>query len=370
MSNFEYYVLDDIDVQDAQYNLIFGERSNGKTSAVLVRILENWINKGQKGAYIRRTDDQIKASKAQEVWTSIWAERDLVRKLSQGKWDQVVYRSRKFYLARYDDEKDKIIRDIEPFCYAFALNVAESYKSTSYPDVTTVCFDEFITRDVYIADEFIAFTSMISTIIRQRDNVKIYMLGNTVNKYCPYFDEMGLHRVEDMKQGDIHTYDVGEDTGLKVAVEFCGSSPVGKKSDKFFAFDNPKLRMVTTGVWELPMYPHLPVPYKRNDVEAIFFINFRGKILQGNCVIKDELAFIYLHPKTTEIRDEDHVVYSLEYNPRHNHATDPLGPTWNRMMDFVKTMIIRDRVYFVDNTVGELFRNYMHLASQQHVTNL
>ena len=36
------------------------------------------------------------------------------------------------------------------------------------------------------------FMNVLSTIIRDRENIKIFMLGNTVNKYCPYFDEMGL----------------------------------------------------------------------------------------------------------------------------------------------------------------------------------
>ena len=58
-----------------------------------------------------------------------------------------------------------------------------------------ILFDEFITRSMYLPDEFVIFTNVLSTIIRDRNNVKIFMCGNTVNKYCPYYKEMGLNNV-------------------------------------------------------------------------------------------------------------------------------------------------------------------------------
>jgi hypothetical protein len=77
------------------------------------------------------------------------------------------------------------------------------------------------------------------------------MLANTVNRYCPYFKEMGLKDVEQMPQGEIYVYTYGN-KDLTVAVEYC--DPVlatNKVASKFFAFDNPQLEMITTGAWEL-----------------------------------------------------------------------------------------------------------------------
>ena len=53
----------------------------------------------------------------------------------------------------------------------------EHDKSNSYPSINTVIFDEFLTRRFYVPDEFILFMNVLSTIIRLRDNVKIFMLG-------------------------------------------------------------------------------------------------------------------------------------------------------------------------------------------------
>ena len=135
----------------------------------------------------------------------------------------------------------------------------EHDKSTSYPDVTTVIFDEFLTRQSYLPDEFILFQNVLSTIIRGRRDVTIFMLGNTVNKWSPYFAEMGLKHVKEMEVGSIDVYTYG-DSELTVAVEFTGSRHSSKASDVYFAFDNPRLNMITgsEGSWEMAIYPHCP----------------------------------------------------------------------------------------------------------------
>src|SRR5699024_5250425 len=123
----------------------------------------------------------------------------------------------------------------------------EHDKSTAYPKVKTIFFDEFLTRQYYLPDEFVTFMNVVSTIVRQRDDVIIFMCGNTVNQYCPYFTEMGLTHVKEMNKGVIEVYKYGE-SRLKVAVEYADSiSKSGKPSDVYFAFDNPNLQMITGG---------------------------------------------------------------------------------------------------------------------------
>ncbi|MFV3037454.1 phage DNA encapsidation protein, partial [Klebsiella pneumoniae] len=95
-------------------------------------------------------------------------------------------------------------------------------KSTSFPDIDLIIFDEFLTNRLYLNDEFILFMNTVSTIVRRREDVKIYMLGNTVNKYCPYFAEMGLEHIPKMTQGTIDVYAYGN-SDLTVAVEYCKS---------------------------------------------------------------------------------------------------------------------------------------------------
>ena len=117
-----------------------------------------------------------------------------VLKLSKGEWTGVYYYGSRWFLCRFEDGKR--ICDETPFAYGFALTSMEHDKSTAYPNITTICFDEFISRNAYLPDEFVLFMNVISTIVRQRKDTKIFMLGNTVNKYCPYFDEMGIKHLK------------------------------------------------------------------------------------------------------------------------------------------------------------------------------
>ena len=100
----------------------------------------------------------------------------------------------------------------------YAISTAETTKGTDPGEVAMILFDEFITRQFYIANEFIKFQNLLSSIIRDRPNVQIYMLANTVSKHCPYFRDMGLYRISQQEQGTIDVYTMGK-SGTKIAVE-------------------------------------------------------------------------------------------------------------------------------------------------------
>lgn len=352
----KYYSLKRIKEIHAQYNMIVGERSNGKTFALLDEILQNYFKDHKQGAIVRRWQDDFKGKRAPAMFAPMVSER-LVYKYSGGQWDRIDYRSGCWYPARYDEQTDTIVRGDEPIAYAFSLSSMEHDKSTSYPNITTILFDEFLTRGYYLVDEFVLFMNVVSTIVRQRTDVTIYMLGNTVNWTCPYFTEMGIKHIRDMKQGSIDVYEYGE-SGLKVAVEYCKSIADSKKSNVYFAFDNPRLKMITSGVWELDIYPHLPVKYSNKEIKGIFFICFEGDTLQCEVVQHNGHGFIYIHRKTTPIHDYDHdIIYSLSNDYRMNHYQSLIRPR-DRISQTIAFLVKQNKVYYQDNEIGEIVRNY------------
>ena len=181
----KYYSTSRIDKKDATYNVIFGERSNGKTYALLEKSLKKYFKDGSQMAYVRRWQNDITGRRGSQLYGGI-NDNGVVKKLSGGAFAGVHYYAGKWYLCNYDDNGKVIYGDNDIIAYAFSLTDNEHNKSTSYPKVETVVFDEFLTSGQYLYDEFVLFMNSISTIVRRRTNVKIYMLGNTVNKFCPY----------------------------------------------------------------------------------------------------------------------------------------------------------------------------------------
>jgi Podovirus DNA encapsidation protein (Gp16). len=354
----DWYNYDHIDERKCQYNVIFGERSNGKTYGALKKILENYVTKKEKGAYIRRYKEDYRGKRGEALFESI--EKDqVISELTNGKYDGVKYLSGRWYLSKYDEKSNKKIPSEDPFCYGFAISDVEHDKSTSYPDVTTIVFDEFLTRGCYLPNEFVMFMNTLSTIIRHRNNVVIYMLGNTVNRFSPYFIEMGLTHVQEMEQGQIDVYSYG-DSKLKVAVEYCASpKKEGKKSDVYFAFDNPSLELITGGAWEIALYPHCPCDYEKQDVKFSFFMIFNDSVLQGDIVILKNNNFIYFHRKTTPIQKPDKdLIFSIEYDPRLNYVRN-MSKSNLKIVHRVRDYFKNDKIFYQDNEVGEVVRNYL-----------
>lgn len=354
--NYKYYSLKNILSKNAQYNMIIGERSNGKTYSCLKYGLEQYVKTGKTMCVIRRWKEDFRGKRGQHLFDAL-IENNIISKLTKNQWDTVQYYNGQWWLALYDSETDSYIKDSRPFCFGFSLSDVEHDKSISYPTVTTVIFDEFLTRGYYLVDEFIVFMNVLSSIIRQRTDVTIFMLGNTVNKYCPYFSEMGLSHIKNQQQGTIDVYNYGS-SGLKVAVEYCATNKKSKPSDIYFAFDNPSLEMIKSGVWEIGIYPHLPFKYKSTDIMFTFFIVFET-VIQCEVIYKNNDLFVYCHLKTTPLQNNStDIIYRLEASPTPN-----IRQGFIKAVDNIDRKILQlykgNKFFYQNNDIGEVVNNYI-----------
>ena len=322
----KYYSLKKILKHEATYNVIIGERSNGKTFAVHEHAAKVFWETGGQLAVIRRWQDDYTGKRGSTMFDGI-VNAGVISRITNGEWTGIYYFSSRWFFCRYEDGK-RITMET-PFAFGFAI-------------------------------------TSLSTIIRQRDDVKIFMLGNTVNKYCPYFKEMGLKHVDTMKQGDIDIYRYS-DTRLLVAVEYCKpNGSAGKPSDFYFAFDNPKLNMITGGAWEIDVYPHCPCKYRPADIMFTYFIDFNGSLLQCEVVSSPEGYFTFIHEKTTPLKgnengkdDNKDLIFSLTQwshcRYRRMNIMKPEDELGNKIAWFFK----HNRVFYQDNEVGEIVANYL-----------
>lgn len=361
-----YYNIDKLLRTGGRYLICFGERSNGKTFQALMYGLKQYLKYGNKVAILRRFREDFKGKRGGAYWDNLMFDgngKNHIKELTKGKYTKVTYYAGKWFLAYYDEDLQKDITEPEPFAYAFALTEMEHEKGNTY-QIGTIIFDEFMTRNSYLPDEFVTTMNVISTLVRSRTElngqmIRVIMCANTVSQYCPYFDEMGLKHVRQMKKGDIDIYNYGE-SGLKVAVEYCDSPNIsGKPSDVYFAFDNPKLKMITSGAWELDIYPHLKEGHKEHDIVFSYFIIFNDNVLQCDVVMKQNSTYTFIHPKTTPIKNEDKdIIFTTESNTQINYMGKLTRPI-NKASRKLYWYFAADKVFYANNEVGEIVAHYL-----------
>ena len=349
---------------NAQYYVVWGERSNGKTFAVCEYAIDKYFATGEQFGLIRRLDENFKGKFGAQMFDNFLfnpIRGNIIEQKSKGRFNSVKYVSRKWYFVKRDENGNIEESDSEPFAYAFALTNEEKYKSLAFPKITTILNDEFISMSGgYLTDEFMLFTSVLSTIIRNRDNVKIFLCANALPSYNPYIIEMGLTRFKKMEEGKIDVYHYGN-SKLTVAVERTDTAKKtkGKKSDDYFAFDNPRLKMVTEGEFAFNLYPHAPFRWLPKEIKFIYFIVFDGEIFQCEIIHHGKDWITFIHEKTTPIKDEDKaLIYSQEHSAGKNRSRTILRPA-NQLQNAVARFFAIEKVFYQDNRVGEQINQYL-----------
>ena len=94
----KFYNLKPILKRNATYNVIIGERSNGKTFACLVYALKKYFETGEQFAYVRRWSTDVKPMRLNELFAAVVSSGTL-NKLSEGKYQTIIFKTGRFYLA-------------------------------------------------------------------------------------------------------------------------------------------------------------------------------------------------------------------------------------------------------------------------------
>lgn len=362
-----YYSRDAIDKTGAAYRLIIGQRSNGKTYSVLKTIIEQYFTEGKRSAYIRRYAEEIMPKNLQLLFSQD-SLLQLIKELSGGEYNGTFYRANCFYMAHYDEDGKIDHKDTVPFCVTRSINTWETTKGQDAGELHLICFDEFMTRSGYLSDEFVKFCNLLSSLIRDRKDAVIYMLANSVNKYSPYFEEMGLADVDKMEQGEIRVYSY-EGSDLTVAVEYCAAVEATKKTaSKYFAFENAQLKMITSGAWEIKNYARAPYKIADSDIFKTFYIKFGEQLIAGEIILRSPDLFILFRRQTKDIEIGEYTpYYSTDFNTSVCHVRY-LKDCPTDLHKLIKDLILKNSMCFANNEVGEIIRNW--LQEEQNIIGL
>lgn len=251
-----HYNLEKIDKIGARFNIIYGERSNGKSYQVKhKKAVEKYIKTGRRFILLRRLREEITSEKIEQYFQDVD-----INKLTNGKYNYISLYRKNLYLSIYDNETGKIKR-CEKMGYVIALSTEQNYAGASYLDVDDIIFEEFMSRSVYLPNESNKLMNLYATVDRKRLTTRLWLVGNSISRVCPYINDWGLHQlISQQKQGTILVKEikdiVNEDNTIKIAIEYCQST--GQTSGTIGTNAN----MINTGAWETKPQPHLPKSYK------------------------------------------------------------------------------------------------------------
>ena len=222
-----HYNIDRITKENANYNLIYGEKSNGKSYQVKhKKAVEHYLETGKRFILLRRWGDDI---------STLWVEQyfaDIdVEKLTNNKYNCITCYRKVLYLSIFNTVTLKTERH-EKIGYVMALNTEQHMSSASFLDVDTIIFEEFMERGSYIKNEPSRLEIFYNTVDRRRGEVKLWLIGNSISKVCPYIYAWGLDDIfRKLKQGEIATKTIkNENNEVKIAIEYCLNSK-GRKTD-------------------------------------------------------------------------------------------------------------------------------------------
>ena len=255
----------------------------------------------------------------------------------------VTYSSRQFRFLGGESKKKSSV-----FCDCFSLSAWERQKGADRGKYCLILFDEFMTRDSYLPHETDLLLDVLSSIMRDRDGVPVYMVANTVSQHCPYFAAFGF-KVQDIKQGEIKQV-----TPL-CCVEYCNDNGKQNNAGYFTAFNNSQHgKMILSGEWDYRKYPTLyPRSHKDYNFQLRFFVVLSDRTIAGELLTDKTGAFLYFYPFTGEMKTpETTVIYGGGVDTNILHAakfTDT--PTAAHII--IADLIKRGKCFYSDNATGD-----------------
>ena len=290
--------------RDIDIAFILSGRNRGKSFTICTECLADaWYDNKQFG-YIRRHDATVYDTEA------YFADKtDFIKDMTDGAFDHITRSKGKLYFAKYvtdvdsGEQRNVLGKEAGNF---FALSRNSAYKSLQYPQIHNIFYEEVMADEAYLQGEPSKLLNLISTIKRNKDDFKVYLISNLISPVSPYSVEWGIN-IGSLKPDNINlvklylgSYDKsGEEDFLVIACHYLKDKNDLSKEDL-----KKKRNRVRTGIasnrWdEKTLYPVMPYNYLKGKAEKI-----------DRCVFEwDDIMFLV---DILEVPDNINVMYRDE----------------------------------------------------------
>lgn len=352
----KYVSRDTLHKIPARYIILVGGRDNGKSFATKEDIIKNFLEKGEEFAYIRRYEDECKQYMVQEYFADIICDKQGHRHLEEwthGKYNYIYTDHASIFFGNIADD-GKVTRG-EKFGRMFNVNKQSKVKSLAFPKISTCVYEEFITDEGFLQDEVKRFMSLISTILRDKKDCRVYLVGNTLSRINPYVKAWQLKGLKKQAPNTIDYYHYnykGDDQQMHMAsIAVYMTHSRDENSGMFFG---KEAEIITGTVWESKEQPHLD--FNKMACKTLYTMVFDyddNMFLMEFLETPDGNVCWYVSPKTTEIKKDTRIVSNkFILNELATQSFTALTPTEQKLFSYLKD----DRITFADNLTGTEFK--------------
>lgn len=176
--NGGFYSLRKINSFNCNINLIIGARGTGKTFSLKKQLASQFINYGKKFAWVRDTVD---------------AKKELCDNDGAKFFEDFSLMHNPKFISGCIKKSEFIINEKHAGT-CLPASVFQRYKGNSFQSISTVVYDEFIRERGRISNKNNLWSTIntFSTIARTRDDIKIYMLANALDKGDEFLQFIGV----------------------------------------------------------------------------------------------------------------------------------------------------------------------------------
>ena len=338
-----------------RWMFIIGMRSNGKSYEVKFDAISRAYNEGKKIAYVRRWDTDIKAKAVFSYFDDMNTASNgyrAITDITDGEWEGIDAYQGYLYFYRYTEsgKKERSNQDIGRYV---AVNMAEHYKSQTFINYGTLIYEEVLTNKIYVNDEPHMLMNLVSTIFRDDDDdVRLYLVANTISRVSPYISDWGLHNIPNQKSDTIDVYHLTREDGTIVDFAVQNTEVIETKSKLFFGSSQ---KQIQGGEWETKEVPKLQKPLKYYEFIydlLVDYDNFKFRLM----LLCDEVTgglTVYIYPYKGKKKFSRIVT--------DKYSTDPLvTPYIDPKLSVGEKMIVdcfrKGKVAFSDNLTGADFK--------------
>lgn len=346
----KHYNIDPINSLGADFNIIYGERSNGKSYQLKHKMgVIKYLETGSKFILVRRFRDELTTDKIEKYFDDVDVE-----KLTDGKYNIISVYRKSIYLSNMDMETFKVTRG-EKIGYAISLSQEQNYAGSSFLDVNDIIFEEFMSRGAYLYNEPSKLMNLYATIDRKRKTTRLWLVGNSISRVCPYIYEWGLTDVfKRLKEGEMDVVNIksSDDDIVKLAIEYC--EPTGVSSHTI----GLNKEMINTGAWDSRPQPHLPK--KLNCYKRLyrFIFSYQNFTFICELLADKETNYLcwYIYPYYKKIKDNI-LVITDRIDPSPLYQRDIYNITINNpLLKNILSTFREDKIFYATDLCGTDFK--------------